>query len=174
MKKLAVRDNILSIINNRFPSRASLARNKGTVRYCLWGGIFPLSANAPWNRENDAYLGCGPEKHIKLSGGKYMNANIVLFFFPLFCFLFLTLTLWWLKRWNVGQLGYIFGNRNIRSMAVKKLLFKSHLMTISFHRVRQYSIIIYFVYLSRRVRQTRDSHNLAQSYQQIGEIGHED
>lgn len=174
MKKLAVRDNILSIINNRFPSRASLARNKGTVRYCLWGGIFPLSANAPWNRESDAYLGCGPEKHIKLSGGKYMNANIVLLLFFPFLFSFLTLILWWLKRWNVGLLVYIFGNWNIRSMAVKKLLFKSRLMTINFHRVRQYSIIIYFVYLSRRVRQTRDSHNLAQSYQQIGEIGHED
>lgn len=154
MKKLAVRDNILSIINNRFPSRASLARNKGTVRYCLWGGIFPLSANAPWNRENDAYLGCGPEKHIKLSGGKIYECQycvVVVFSFSVFFFNFLTL--WcWLKRWNIGLLGYIFGNRNIRSMAVKKLLFKSHLMTINFHRVRQYSIIIYFVYLSRRVR----------------------
>lgn len=174
MKKLAVRDNILSIINNRFPSRASLARNKGTVRYCLWGGIFPLSANAPWNRESDAYLGCGPEKHIKLSGGKYMNANIVLLFFP-FLFSFFNFNFMMLvKKMEYRSISLYFLVIGISEAWQWRGCYSSHLMTINFHRVRQYSIIIYFVYLSRRVRQTRGSHNLAQSYQQIGEIGYED
>lgn len=117
-----------------------------------------------------------PGKAYKAVRGKIYECQycVVVFLFSVFFFKLLNFMMLVKKMEYRSIRLYFFGNRNIRSMAVKKLLFKSHLMTINFHRVRQSSIIIYFVYLSRRVRQTRDSHNLAQSYQQIGEIGHED